>query len=63
MKVAVDTYTGITHAIAFCHECGWENQNRKNAMATGKIHAMTHGHKVDVEQLLSVRYKPSGRRD
>ena len=40
---------GITHAIAKCENCGWENQSHKNAQATAAIHAKKRKHKVWVE--------------
>jgi hypothetical protein len=52
--------SGITHALAECVDCDWRNENRKNALATGSIHARRTGHFVMVEQVLSVFYN---RRD
>jgi hypothetical protein len=48
--------SGITHAIAECVDCDWRNENRKNALATGSVHARRTGHFVMVEQVLSVFY-------
>ena len=59
MKHKVKTKSGITHAIAQCQDCYWSNEAFKNAMATGKVHAMAHGHKVIVEQTIAVHYTPS----
>jgi len=41
--------SGIVHGMAECKDCGWRNENYKNAQATGAIHAKKHKHRVEVE--------------
>lgn len=48
--------SGVVHAIAECRTCGWESDSYKNALAIGAKHARHHGHKVVVEQCISVEY-------
>ena len=40
---------GINHCIAECRNCGWRNENYKNAQATAAIHAQKYKHKVVVD--------------
>lgn len=48
--------SGVNHAVAICSDCGWRNENRKNALATAAIHARKHGHEVSVDQCLGITY-------
>ena len=45
----MDRSFGVTHAIAECEDCGWRNEQYKNAQATAAIHAKKHKHKVQVD--------------
>lgn len=49
-------HTGVLEAMAECEDCGWQADNRKNAMAVGAIHARAHGHFVRAEQTIVVLY-------
>jgi hypothetical protein len=66
LPALVNAYSGISHAQAECLDCGWTNFNRKNALATGSVHARRTGHMVSVEQVVGVTYNrrelgPDGR--
>lgn len=50
------THTGVIEAMATCQTCGWSNEDRHNALATGSIHARRYGHHVEVEQTISITY-------
>jgi len=51
----------VIHAIAICKDCGWRNEQYKNAQATAAIHARKYEHKVHVEAGLTGIY--DGRRN
>lgn len=53
--------SGVIHALASCDDCGWENGNYKNALATAARHAQASGHTVHCEQAISVVYNPVDR--
>jgi hypothetical protein len=52
---------GVIHAIAECEDCGWRNEQYKNAQATAAIHAEKHQHKVQVDIGLAGSY--DGRKE
>ena len=47
---------GVVHAIVNCLDCDWETFSYKNARAISKIHADTHGHRVEGEIGISIMY-------
>lgn len=52
----INRWTGVPDASAECDDCGWSNENRKNALATGSVHARRTGHQVHATQTLSITY-------
>lgn len=52
---------GVIHAVVHCEDCEWETYSYKNAQAIAKIHAQTHGHKVEGE--LGIAFGYDGRTD
>jgi len=51
---------GVIHAVVKCLDCDWETFSYKNAQAVAKIHAKTHGHRVEGELGIAIMY--DGRR-
>lgn len=54
---------GVIHAVVRCVDCGWETYSYKNAQAIAKIHARTHGHRVEGELGISFMYDDRGASD
>jgi hypothetical protein len=56
MKHFVTKKSGKVDERAWCTDCGWENGNYKNALATAARHAGATGHEVHCEQGISIVY-------
>lgn len=55
MPPVTNTWTGITHAFADCHDCG-ATWGSRNAVGLANQHARRTGHEVAAEQMISITY-------
>ena len=46
----------ITHTIAFCQTCGWQEEDYLTAASKGRYHAKSKRHNVTVEVAYFVEY-------
>lgn len=52
----------VIHANIHCQDCDWETYSYKNAQAIAKIHAKTHGHRVEGELGIAIMYDGRGEK-
>lgn len=48
----------LVHALAYCSDCGWDENNWRNAVKEGRKHASKTGHMVTVETGYAQIYNP-----